>query len=971
MSTLQIKSYSETIGEDTSNPYPHPLYLVSLPLLSSQNKNKDGAPTTKTQNDGVGDINEGKGEGGKTTEGGGEKEESVDMLAYGGDDGCIYLLNNHSSTNTKEGAPSKLSDGAPTSTSLNSSNPIVIRKYDDEVKSIAVSNDGLRIAVGFDDGNVKIYSYDNFINNNDSNNNEVDGRVHHPFIPVKALTKGANKSGGDDEEGYNSDDGNEGFLSQADLSQDNNTNSTSNYGEEVFDGPRVSSSIRQLTFDPRSSTSSMKGYYLAIVSEDSDKPLLVVDVTSSESVQTNVYLGDKSCEEYDGGGIRSLSYTTLPFTSSKDGSGKDGGEGESNTLLSTLGMDGKVITWDVSSTSDPDMLWDIVHKDYMKVVTNNDVGESSGADVKACKLLWDTSGVSGGKNKEEKKAVLFMPGKTDIQYRVCPLSKKSTSSGIEEALTTMECKQYMSLPIKFIVDSNGLGHADTIVCMAVQPFSSSVSADGEEGKKLLLTGGKDGKLLLWDINLEDGSGSATPVVLPPRRATTGGEVVGIPPITSIVWHSNDKVYVAFADGTVSVQQLDLTSGKEEKGVFADDELLAAASKSSAKASNKSGVESEAEEDLDDDTVALDEEKMASIRQKGNDNEDVEDEEDALDTSSSPSKKETSKNDQTSSPEKNDDDVSILKSMKKDSEASKFIDDEAEDGDDDEDAEIQYDDVIAKEPTNAEESNGDNADDNNKDKIDEDMDMFDTNNDPLDDMEAPAAAAAYTNNIPLQPAFAPSSTPLTEPRRILCWNHVGVITLRSEESEENETNGLNLVDITFHETAGLAGGRRPASFTDNMGFIVGTLGDEGAMFASDLQEEEEDEDEEDDFGLGLMSDVARKAMRRSRKKSSSTNSGGSQIYYYRFETFGRSSDKDWVMALPDGERAMGVATGDGFGAVITRYVLGFISEDMIGCFIYSSICLFCSLSIQQLVVDSYASLPSLVCKAPFFGFLARP
>jgi len=421
MSTLQIKSYSDTIGEDTSNPYPHPLYLVSLPLLSPQ-KNKDGAPTTKvTQNDGVGDTN-GNGKGGDVTDGG--DTDSVDMLAYGGDDGCIYLLNNHSSTNTKEGAPSKLSDGAPTSTSLNSSNPIVIRKYDDEVKSIAISQDGLRIAVGFDDGNVKIYSYDNFINNNDSNVIEVDGRVHHPFIPVKALTKGANKSGGDDEEGYNSDDGNEGFLSQADLSQDNNTNSTSNYGEEVFDGPRVSSSIRQLTFDPRSSTSSMKGYYLAIVSEDSDKPLLVVDVTSSDTVNSNIYLGDKSCEEYDGGGIRSLSYTTLPFTSSKDGSGKDGGEGESNTLLSTLGMDGKVITWDVSSTSDPDMLWDIVHKDMMKVVTNNDIGESSPSDVKACKLLWDTtsSGVSGGNKEEEKKAVLFMPGKTDIQYRVCPPS---------------------------------------------------------------------------------------------------------------------------------------------------------------------------------------------------------------------------------------------------------------------------------------------------------------------------------------------------------------------------------------------------------------------------------------------------------------------------------------------------------------------------------------------------------------------
>lgn len=85
-------------------------------------------------------------------------------------------------------------------------------------------------------------------------------------------------------------------------------------------------------------------------------------------------------------------------------------------------------------------------------------------------------------------------------------------------------------------------------------------------------------------------------------------------------------------------------------------------------------------------------------------------------------------------------------------------------------------------------------------------------------------------------------------------------------------------------------------------------------------EDDDDDDDDDFGgLGVMSEVARKAVKRSKKKKkdSDTSSGGSQIYFSRFETFGRNADKDWVMALPDGERVLGCATGNGWGAVITR------------------------------------------------------
>jgi len=132
--------------------------------------------------------------------------------------------------------------------------------------------------------------------------------------------------------------------------------------------------------------------------------------------------------------------------------------------------------------------------------------------------------------------------------------------------------------------------------------------------------------------------------------------------------------------------------------------------------------------------------------------------------------------------------------------------------------------------------------------------------------------------------------------------------RGRRQDATGGDGNNVVDIAFHETAGLAaGGRRSVTFTDNLGFIVGTLGEEGGMFATDLVEDDDEyydgEDEDNFAGLGVMSAIARKAMRRSRKvkrKAGGGGAGGSSLYFYRFETFGRNANKDWVMVLPDGE-----------------------------------------------------------------------
>ena len=327
-------------------------------------------------------------------------------------------------------------------------------------------------------------------------------------------------------------------------------------------------------------------------------------------------------------------------------------------------------------------------------------------------------------------------------------------------------------------------------------------------------------------------------------------------------------------------------------------------------------------------------------------DDDDDEEEEDDVRPGPTPPEAADGKKPRDPASGDDDVPSK--SKRTAAASRFVDDEADDDgddDDDDDDDIQYDDVVEI-PADA---HGDAKDD----EYDEtpggygDDAAYRARDDRIDSdgprrrsaADDDPRAAAYRPIRRTQPPFSPSSTPLDEPRRILCWNHVGVVTLRGDDAAPAGTgggnDGNNLVDIAFRETAGPgAGGRRPVTFTDNLGFIVGTLGEEGGMFATDLAEDDDDDDDDggggdgdvDGFaGLGVMSAIARKAMMRSRKAKKRAGggggggAGGSSVYFHRFETFGRNADKDWVMALPDGERVLGCATGGGWGAVITRSV----------------------------------------------------
>lgn len=165
----------------------------------------------------------------------------------------------------------------------------------------------------------------------------------------------------------------------------------------------------------------------------------------------------------------------------------------------------------------------------------------------------------------------------------------------------------------------------------------------------------------------------------------------------------------------------------------------------------------------------------------------------------------------------------------------------------------------------------------------------------------------------QPAFCVSSTPLDLARRYLCWNHIGTVTILHGEGGMNHRN---TVDINFTDSAY----KRPVTFTDNMDIILGALGEEGAVFASDLQHDADDDDSiKENLDELKMSETTKEAVKRShRRRSNQSNKPmGSSLFFYRFETFGSLRDKDWYLQLPDGELAVGSACGQGWAAVITR------------------------------------------------------
>jgi len=243
--------------------------------------------------------------------------------------------------------------------------------------------------------------------------------------------------------------------------------------------------------------------------------------------------------------------------------------------------------------------------------------------------------------------------------------------------------------------------------------------------------------------------------------------------------------------------------------------------------------------------------------------------------------------------------------------NRFLDDEAADDDDDSAGAASKGSTSgARSPPKR--SGGADSDD---DDDDDDDDGFDFPQSDMANYSRPGALYGAAPKLPdPQAAFAPSSTPLDLTRRYMCWNHIGACTHLQGEAGVT----LSSVDIHFTDSAF----RRPVTFPDNLGFILGTLGENGALFATDISDDDDLQDDEDGLGdivEGLhMSEATKAALKKSRRaaKGGKSQPTGSTLFFHRFETFDKKRDKDWYLTLPDGERALGCASGEGWAAVVT-------------------------------------------------------
>ncbi len=330
------------------------------------------------------------------------------VYAYGGDNGTITVL--------------PLSDLQSTSSAKGSTSARIVHQYDEPVRALAFSQDSQRVAVGFDDGNVDIYSF-----SSDQLESQEDGSpLPHPFAGMKSRKD-------DDDFGE--------LFTQGDDDEDEVAFSSSEQIEPTFRLKyRSETSIRSLQFDPK-----MAGKYFLAIASDSKPGLVVVDATSETS--TEKYLSDEAEKSHDEEGLRSLSY-------SPDGSS-----------IATLTHKGRLCIWNVEG-DDPDIDWDIMHRDGhiavqkpdMSACTDHDAGDRSICPV------WSADGL-----------LLGLPGEKDLHFR------RKGADGFK--------KDFIILP-KMGEDSL----QEELVGMAFDPLN----------KGYVVTSSRDKMISVWKISNEEG-----------------------------------------------------------------------------------------------------------------------------------------------------------------------------------------------------------------------------------------------------------------------------------------------------------------------------------------------------------------------------------------------------------------------------------------------------------------------------------
>ena len=176
----------------------------------------------------------------------------------------------------------------------------------------------------------------------------------------------------------------------------------------------------------------------------------------------------------------------------------------------------------------------------------------------------------------------------------------------------------------------------------------------------------------------------------------------------------------------------------------------------------------------------------------------------------------------------------------------------------------------------------------------------------------------------QVAFQPGSTEANANNsRYLAWNSVGVITSHSDAGLSSIE--IDFADMKFH---------RKVRFTDHYGLQLGSLSECGALFASpgttDKDESRDPYDNRDENSLGKVEAKApevRSILAKTLEEAERNEAGNieekdeeeegerSVLFFKPFH--GLVSNAEWLMRLPQGERAMNVACGSSFCAVATN------------------------------------------------------
>ena len=625
--------------------------------------------------------------------------------------------------------------------------------------------------------------------------------------------------------------------------------------ERSFSGPRFSVPIRDLQFHPH------QKHTLAIASEDSSG-FCIVNVSSEQSLQEKGrWLEQEATTHHQGSGVRSLAFHP-----------------QQGKLLASLGMDGRLCLWKTYKSDTPEVDWELKHEDKVCCVTKKDVGELLGSDCmdRSCAPVWSKEG-----------DYLALPGMVDVQLR-------------------HESDWRKQLFVSSVADE---GHSDAIVRMAW----------GEQhGTRLLITSGRDKRVVLWQIfHKEDSSSRPGRFLSEIKFDSSPLSTFPSPPTDLLFFQEWKQLYVCLETGALMAYSTNDFPTEPAAAALEDSPIDEEESELeySAPLNTQPNLDVIAKDTSfsKDTTTAktiattLHKPKMKRLAKSSRNDSDDDDDDDDDDVFRNPNENETT-----------------TETKKSTSFKSPFIADEAEEGsqaEEDNDNDHDYDDINVKAPEKAEAAlteydDVDNISFTDQFEAPDDASMLLPGEQRSSSRSRLRSSYVSSSAPEPQPPFSPSATPLHQDisRRILCWNHIGTVTHRRESHDEN------VVDINFIDAAV----RRPISFPESYGFIIGTLGEDGGMFATDLEDDDDDDydyNDHDEWKGFQMSDRVKKIIRQKKDKA------GSRVFFHRYDTFGALKEKDWSLALPSGERVLGCACGSGWASVVTskRYLRLFSSS----------------------------------------------